>query len=127
MPQRPPARVHSEIPVAASEWRMETLGLLNAKFDSQSVTDFTFSGLVLPDELKQCITDSILPLNVVIDHVAEAIANVNNSDPLTVYSNDNEFLKNPFVIHFATVYYMFCYLLRRDSSSTSQIYNSRPV
>jgi hypothetical protein len=39
-------------PTAASEWTKETLDSLNAKYDSRSVTDFAFNGLVLPDELQ---------------------------------------------------------------------------
>jgi hypothetical protein len=47
---------NSAIPYAASKWKKETLDLLNATFDSRSVTDFTFDGLVLPDELQRSIT-----------------------------------------------------------------------
>lgn len=43
----------SEIPTAASAWTKNTLDLLNAKYESRSVTDFTFNGLVLPDELRK--------------------------------------------------------------------------
>lgn len=43
----------SAIPTAASQWTKETLDLLNAKYDSRSVTGFTFNGLVLPDELQE--------------------------------------------------------------------------
>lgn len=43
----------SPIPTAASQWTKETLDLLNAKYDSRSVADFTFNGLTLPDELQR--------------------------------------------------------------------------
>lgn len=49
-------RDNSAIPSAASNWRKETLDLLNAKFCSRSVTDFTFDGLVLPEELQVGMT-----------------------------------------------------------------------
>lgn len=53
----------SAIPSAASEWKKETLDLLNAKFDSRYVTDFTFDGLVLPDELQMGMTRFIKSAN----------------------------------------------------------------
>lgn len=46
----------SAIPTAASAWTKETLDLLNAKYESRMVTDFTFNGLVVPDDLQNGIT-----------------------------------------------------------------------
>jgi hypothetical protein len=50
---------HSTIPTAASDWRKETLDLLNADYDSHSVTDFKFDTLTLPDELQESMIRSI--------------------------------------------------------------------
>ena len=49
----------SQIPTAASKWTKETLDLLNAKYDSESITDFKFDELVIPDDLKMSTTRSI--------------------------------------------------------------------
>jgi hypothetical protein len=46
----------SAIPTAASAWTKKTLDLLNANYESRMVTDFTFNGLVLPDDLQNGIT-----------------------------------------------------------------------
>jgi hypothetical protein len=53
----PPQRQNddSRIPPAASDWKKATLDLVNAKFDSRSVTDFIFDGLTLPNELQMGI------------------------------------------------------------------------
>jgi hypothetical protein len=49
----------SKTPTAASDWKKETLNLLGAKYETRSVTDFSFPGLVLPDELQNGITHFI--------------------------------------------------------------------
>jgi hypothetical protein len=53
----------SAIPTAASHWRKETLDLLNADYDSRSVTDFKFEALTLPDELQKSMTRFIWNAN----------------------------------------------------------------
>jgi hypothetical protein len=47
---------NSPIPTAASRWKHETLGLLNAKYPRHEITPFDFDGLRLPDELQQGTT-----------------------------------------------------------------------
>ena len=51
---------NSPIPTAASRWRKETLDLLNAKYNIDSVTPFKFGELLkLPSELQKGMTRSI--------------------------------------------------------------------
>ena len=50
----------SLIPTAASGWKKETLDLLNAKYDSESVTPFNFGELFkVPSELQKRLPPSI--------------------------------------------------------------------
>ena len=112
--------IHSQIPPEATQWRKETLSLLNARFDSQSVTDFTFSGLAIPDELQQRMADSIRPLSIVIDRSAEAIANLNNSDPITDdFDFDNHKELTVLMSRFLLFYRDLPVILLRDSPTTS--------
>jgi hypothetical protein len=50
----PPDDDVQRIPTAASEWKKETLELLNVEYDSRSVTDFTFNDVELPPQMQLC-------------------------------------------------------------------------
>ena len=50
----------SLIPTAACRWKKETLDLLNAKYDSKSVTPFNFGELLkVPSELQKRLAPSV--------------------------------------------------------------------
>jgi len=75
---------YASLPKSSTEWTKETLDLLNAKFDSHSVAEFTFPELELPEHLQNGIIDSIghRMLMSVIDKTTEELADFNNSEPL---------------------------------------------
>lgn len=83
----PQACDYSSLPKSSTEWTKETLGLLNAKFDSQSVAEFTFPELELPERLQNGMVDPMDQsiLIVVINKMAEELAGFNNSEPLAPY------------------------------------------
>ena len=87
----PQACDYSSLPKSSTEWTKETLDLLNAKFDSQSVAEFTFPELELPERLQNGMFDSIdqSMLIVVINRMAEELAHFNNSEPLAPYFHIN--------------------------------------
>jgi hypothetical protein len=74
----------SRIPPAASDWKKGTLDLVNAKFDSRSVTDLIFAGLTLPTKLQMGIAACFIwGANVVINRVAEELSKVNYLNSIT--------------------------------------------
>lgn len=116
----------SAIPPAASDWKMVTLDLVNAKFDSRSVTDFIFDGLILPNEFQMGIIHRFIrSTNVVIDQVAEELSKVNNSNSINP-NFDFKVSNHPSLWTFAKFYDDFTQLVRKKwlqspTPATSQI------
>lgn len=123
-PQRQSDR--SAIPPAASDWKKGTLDLVNAKFDSRSVTDFIFDRLMLPNELQMGIPRRFIrTANVVINRVAEELSKVNNSDLITS-DFDIKVSDHPSLWTFAKFYDDFTQLVRKKplqstTPATSQL------
>jgi hypothetical protein len=94
---------YSSLPKSSTEWTKETLDLLNAKFDSQSVAEFTFPELELPERLQNGMFDSMdeSMLIVVINKMTEELADFNNSEPLApffdIHITDAQTNKDPWL------------------------------
>jgi hypothetical protein len=115
----------SAIPSAASDWRKETLDLLNAKYDPCSITDFTFNGVTVPTELQMGMADYFPGvLSLVVDQVTGELSEVNNSKSITPEFNF-KVSDRPFV--FAKFYDDFTQIVRKNMASTVTSQTATPI
>jgi hypothetical protein len=105
----------SIIPTAASGWKKETLDLLNAKYDSESVTPFNFGELFsVPSELQKRLTLPLSMLNRVIDQVAEELTKVNDSNEI-IAGYDFDSRRHPLLALFSKFYDGLDQTIRKES------------